>query len=243
MIGSSLSKTLTLLKAELGVNLSIGTADDSRYYQMIETQQEWYASMFDWNQLADKWDAVVTQGAGGRYTLIPTIDYQGVTTSINFDRPVLVYVKYSMKWQEIVYGIGPAEYNVRDSELNPTSTQDPVMRWKFKPSDRTYFEVWPLSASPSQTIRFEGQRKVNTLRTANVLDPTKTLELDDRLIALAIAVDVLSAKEDPAVKAKSEKLNALWQTLRAAESSENRSFPLGGGDRRIQRRVVPITVG
>jgi hypothetical protein len=243
MVNNTLAKALTLLKAELGANLTIGTSDDSRYYSMLESQQEWFASMYDWNQLYDKWDVTVVGGSAGRYSSFPSVDYNGNTYSINFDRPVIAYVKYTIRWQEMVYGIGIMEYNVRNSELTTPATQDPLMKWRYKPGDNSKFEVWPLGASASQTMRFEGQRKLTSLRTVgDVIDPTKTLDLDDRLLVLSVAINVLTAKEDPSVKVKSDKLNALWQVLRASESKQNRSFPLGETHKTNTRRVVPITV-
>lgn len=243
MTGNTLANVLTKLKSELGANLTIGTADDARYYEMIETQQEWFSSMYDWNVLKDDWEVTITTGAGGRYPTVPTVDTLGNSHLINFDRPVVAYVKYSNKWQELGYGIGPTELNVKDSDEG--ETLDPVMKWMLKPGDSSKFEIWPLSASASQLIRFEGQRKVTSLRTAGSFVTTKTVDLDDRLIYLSLAVDILSAKEDPSAKSKSDRLNSVWQTLRAAESKSTRSFPLGAGvgAQTNPRRVVPITVG
>jgi len=120
MTGSTLAKTLTLLKAALKTNLTVGVADDALYCQMIEVQQEWYASTYDWSVLKDEWDAPVPAGAGGQFTDFPSVDTNGFTNAINFDRPLIAYVQFSSKWQELGFGIGVKEYNVWNSSLNET---------------------------------------------------------------------------------------------------------------------------
>lgn len=240
MTGTTLAKTLNLLKSTIGASLSVGVANDSLYLQQIETQQEWFASMYDWNVLADEWSVTVSAGTGGQFTTFPATDANAIAAEINFDRPVNTFVKYSSKWKEVGYGIGVAEMNVWDSTLG--QTQDPIMKWQTKQGDGSKFEVWPLG-SRAQEFRFVGQRKVNSLRTSGNLDTTKSLDLDDRLIAYAIAVETLTEKESPSAKLISDKLNALWQVLRAAESKSTRGFMLGGNKQQETRKVVPITVG
>jgi hypothetical protein len=243
MTGNTLANVLTKLKAELGTNLTIGTADDARYYEMIETRQEWYSSLWDWNVLRDTWEATVTPGAVGQYPTVPTQDANGNAFLINFDRPINVSVRYSAKWQEVLHGIGVDEMNVWDSDAGEAS--DPVQRWQLKDGDSTKFEIWPLGVAASQEIRFDGQRKLQSLRTAGVFVTTKVLDLDDRLIYLSLAADILTGKEDPSARSKADMLESLWKTLRSAESKSARSFALGAGVGKTlnSRKVVPITVG
>lgn len=243
MTGTTLANVLTKLKSELGVNLTVGSADDSRYYELIETQQEWFASMYDWNVLKDTWTVNVTAGVGGRYPTLPTMDVYNNSFAINFDRPLKASVKYSDNWQDVEFGIGVDEMNVWDSD--DAESSEPIQRWKLKDGDSTKLEIWPLGVSATQTLRFDGQRKVQSLRTNGAFVTTKVLDLDDRLICLSIAVDLLTAKEDPSAKSKADRLEALWKVLRASESKSSRSFPLGSGVGRATnpRKVVPITVG
>lgn len=241
MLNATLAATLTVLKAAMRTNLTVGTADDAILYQAIETQQEWFASVYDWNVLRDEWQvANIAAGSGGRFSAFPTADVNGVTAEINFDRPLVASVKFSSKWRELGYGIGLNEYNTYNSEVD--EAQDPIMRWGYKKGDTTKFEIWPLGASP-QTVRFVGQRKVNSLRTSGSFVTTKTLDLDNRLIAYAVAVDMLTGREDPGAKSVQEKLNALWQVLRSSESKTTSSFTVGEGARQQQqKRITPITV-
>lgn len=237
-LGTTLAQTLVMLKSQIGASLSVGTADDTLNYQRIETKQTWFASMYDWDMLVDSWDQGITVGTPGRYTTFPTTDINGYTNTINFDRPVDAAVQYSLKWLDMGFGIGINEMNLWNSDLGMTS--NPVMKWDFKKGDRTKFEVWPLGGQ-TQTVRFTAQKNVATLRTAGVLDPTLTLTLDDQLISLAVAVDILTALEDASVKSYSEMLAARWRTLRGAEPKNLRTFGLYQKRDQPLRRVVPIT--
>lgn len=236
-LGTTLAQALVILKTHIGASISVGTADDTRFYQMLETKQFWFASMYDWDMLKDEWDATVLAGTAGRFTLFPTTDTNANTVSINFDRPVTAAVSYSLKWLDLTYGIGTDEMNLYNSDLGETST--PVMKWDFKKGDRTRFEVWPLGGQ-AQTVRFSAQKQVGTLRTAGVLDPTLTLTLDDRLVTLAVAVDYLASLEDNSTKAVSDMLAALWRTLRGAEPKSRTTFGLYQRRDISEKRVVPI---
>lgn len=240
MLNSTLAATLTILKAAMRTNLTVGTADDAILYQAIETQQEWFASVYDWNVLSDEWEvAGIAAGTAGRFNTFPSTDVNTVTSAINFDRPLIASVKFSSTWREIGYGIGLKEYNIYDSSL--VEAQDPILKWEYKKGDSTKFEIWPLGAT-AQTVRFVGQRKVNSLRTAGAFVTTKTLDLDDRLVAYSVAVDMLTGREDTGAKSIQEKLNALWQVLRSSESKTTSSFTVGGAASQQQKRIIPITV-
>lgn len=237
-LGTTLAQATIMLKSQIGASLSVGTADDTLFYQKIETKQQWFASMYDWDMLVDEWDAAIGLGVPGRFTAFPTVDVEGASQTINFDRPLIAAVSYSLKWLDMGFGIGTDEMNLWNSDLGQTS--NPCMKWDFKKSDRNYFEIWPLGGA-AQTVRFTGQRNIATLRTAGVLDPTKVLTLDDRLVTLAVAVDILTAMEDQSAKPTAEMLAALWRTLRGAEPKNLRTFGLYNRVDRPNRRVVPIT--
>ena len=237
-LGTTLAQTLVLLKTHIGASLSVGVADDALFLQKIETKQLWFASMYDWSMLVDSWEATIPAGSGGRYNDFPTVDINGNTVAINFDRPLVATVQFSRKWLDMKFGISTDEMNLWNSDLGMTS--NPSMKWDYKKGDRTKFGVWPLGGQ-IQTIMFTGQKQIDSLRTSGVLDTTKTLSLDDRLVALAVAVDYLAGLEDASVKSVSEMLAALWRTLRGADSKNLTTFGLYQRRDVPVRRVVPIT--
>ena len=228
MLGSTLASVMNLVKNEIRASLSAGTADDAAIKQAVETKQEWLASMFDWAELDDEWDATAT----GRYTAVPTTDVAAASRSINFDRAVQLSHKWNSIWNSIQNGITLEQYNAFDSDAG--DRQDPVLAWRFKPGDRTYFEVWPIPTA-SAALRFTGQRKLLTLRTASVLDTAKTLDLDDMLVAFAVAADFLSGKPEQASKA--ELFQMRFTAVRSANKTSDERFFIGG-DQRSSRQTL-----
>lgn len=236
MLGATLAAVLNLVKSELRASLSVGTADDALIKQAIETKQEWLASEYDWSELKDQWDVDTVPLTAGRYTAFPTTDVAGATYSINFDRPVYLETKWNTTWQPVCFGISSEEYNCQDSDEG--ENQDPVQHWDFKPGDRSYFEIWPL-ASTVYKLRFHGQRKLKTLRAAGVLDTTKVLDLDDQLVALAVAVDYLTGKPEQA--SKNTLFTARFNRCRGTNMQPDKRYYMGGNKQnRVNVRRLPI---
>ena len=238
MTGQTLTSVLNLVKSEIRASLSAGTADDALLKQAIETTQEWMCAEYDWSELKDKWDVNTTVGVPGRYTVFPTTDIVAATYAINFDRPFRLENKYNSVWRDIDFGIDSELYNSQDSDDG--DTQDPIQSWDHKPGDKSYFEIWPLAVT-STTLRFHGQRKAKTLRTASVLDGTKVLDIDDMLVALSVAVDYLSGKPEQA--AKITKLRERFARVRGSSKTSDEKIIMGGGrkPRKMFRRVPIIT--
>lgn len=224
--GQTLTTVLELLKAEIDDSLTVGTANDYRYEVLLEQMQLDLASEFDWAFLKDYWNVQIT----GQFNTIPTVDWRNQTNAIDFNRDVQVYVYYSRRFQPVVYGIDVPEWNTFDP--NPPVgvgpyVQDPVQRWMFKADDPTMFEVWPLPASTPWTVRFDGWRQLATLRTASVIDPTKTLELDGRLVALSVAMDLQTDKLAPSAIRIQRKLAQLMVNLRGNDNARYESVHIG----------------
>lgn len=224
--GQTLAQVTELLKAEIDDSLSVGTANDSRYYLLIEQMQLDLASEFDWSELRDYWDTQIT----GQFNDIPTVDWRGQTKSIDFTRNTQVYVYYSRHFQPVVYGIDVPEWNTFNP--NPPAgegpyKQDPIQRWMFKADDQTKFEVWPLPASTPWTVRFDGWRQLNTLRTAGSLDPALTLELDGRMVALSVAIDMQTDKLAPSAVRIQRKLAQLMINLRGNNNARPNDVHIG----------------
>lgn len=213
--GQTLLSVRNLLKERIDDSLSVGSANDARYDLAIEKKQESLATLYDWDFLYDYWDCTVNS----QYPTIPTVDGLGNTKSIDFDRSPELFVLYSLRYQPVTYGIGVPEWNLFPPSQNYTC--DPILRWRRKPDSTTLFEVWPIPATFPQTVRFVGFRTLTSLRTNGVLDPTLTLELDDRLVAYAVAYDMQADKNAPsAVQIKAE-----WTTLLSSLRGNNNERP------------------
>lgn len=107
-----------MVKAEIGFNQSSGTGMDLEIQTLLSNKQKWLSSKWDWPFLQTKFNVGV--GNGARYVNVP---------NLNWERPVLVEVKWTEIWQDVDYGIGSEEYNYLDSDEG--QQQDPVLRWTF----------------------------------------------------------------------------------------------------------------
>lgn len=218
-IGSTLLAVRKILKAELGVSLTVGSADDALYNQLLFNQQQFFLAGWDWSHLKDRWDKAVV--AGDRYLTLPGTDVLGATTAINFERGVEAEVLYLSRYLPIAYGIDTQDYNAFNPDLSQTSA--PVQKWQRELGDATKFEIWPAS-SAVQTIRFTGQR---TAPVWDVTDDTSIAYIDDQLLALAVAVDRLSGERSMQATAqlKQGKLQARWTSLRGKDKHRTNFTP------------------
>lgn len=234
-----LSTVLKMVRAQVAYasDPTINTAEDQRFYRLIDDKQRWLADEWDWPTLEEPWDVQVN--AGMRYPAIPTAPDQGPAVAFNKRRPLITSRKWNAYWDEVPYGIEEFEqYNNIDSDLG--QQQDPIQRWAY--SDTTAFEVWPIPAS-TQTFRFRGQRILNTLLAAGVYDPTKTLDLDDEMVMLFVVADYLQEQESPLWQSKLQAAMRQMDRVRAQEPRYERCYIMGSGgdnDRRIRRASFKV---
>lgn len=146
----------------------VSPGGDVTLRRQISTTQKWLALRHSWEFL--EVEKTVNLVAGTRYYSFPT----GPTLAFELGRPVEVHCWFANLWNEVDYGISPAEYNA----LNPVLDQrcDPVSKWQFYNAPALQLEVWPLPAT-AMDLRIKGQRKLNVL-----LADTDTCDLDDVLI-------------------------------------------------------------
>lgn len=234
-----LGTVLKMVRAQVAypADPTINTAEDQRFYQLIDDKQKWLADEWDWPTLEEWWDVQI--GPGVRYSAIPTAPDRGPAVAFNKRRPLITARQWNAYWDEVPYGIEEFEqYNNVNSDQG--QTQDPIQRWAY--NDTTSFEVWPVPAS-NQVFRFRGQRIVNTLQTAGVYDPTKTLDLDDEMVTLFVAADYLQEQESPLWQTKLQAAMRQMDRVRACEPRYERRYVMGSGgdnDRRIKRASFKI---
>jgi len=238
-----------MLKAETGKSLqTTSTTQDAEQNQIIADTQQWLSSEYDWPFLKARWDVTVAKGS--RYISFPTVDDDGLTTAINFERAgqLKVYVKWNNVWQEVPYGIREMEeYNYIDSDRG--MVLDPIQRWMF--DDQGKFEVWPMPASAT-TIRFVGQRVMTDLRATVGPPPTwndnALLDLDDLMVVYFAAAEysVREEQHDMAKYYLEAGQNRMAQVRATYPLIERPATIVGGGatfDRRALRVVPMVVVG
>ena len=221
--GTALSVIRTYLKAEIRDSQEINTTADAEFNYLLANKQKDLAFAYDWPFLEHKWDLACA--ANSRYLNIPTTDIRGLAVSINFERPVNAYRYWSSKYQEIFYGIGMDEYNLYNSDLSGNQV-DPIQKWQLisnanETSNPDQIEIWPKPAG-SQTIRFIGQRNVQALSS----DSDKA-DIDDLLLAYAVAADVLTLREQPNAKIAQEKAAKRLIALRSGYPTDECPIKFG----------------
>lgn len=230
---TALSTLVSLLKAETGKSLTIGTQQDATFKQLFANVQNWLAGAHDWPFLSDHWD--VQMGVGTRVHAVPTSSYNGGTANtytINFERPVVPRLKWGQHWYPVEWEIGVGEMNVWDSDRTETGT--PIQRIKMINADR--FEVWPIP-SEAQTLRFEAQRNVAAL----AVDADKA-DLDDLLLVYFCAADVLAKEGSRNAQISLTKATQRLAQLQASYPVRSARYILGSSGVREQVRINPIKI-
>lgn len=240
MRGTQLATLRQMLKAELGYNQD-STTQDQELNLLLANKQKFLGGEFDWPFLQGRWDLEVV--AGTRYIGLPLTQGgpTGQQSAINFERPVLYEVKYSLRWQEIHYSVDSEEYNFLDSD-RAGMVMNPIQRWRFatdssEPSDADQIEVWPIP-SITQATRFTGQRTIQDL-----IADTDVADLDDLLLVLMVAAEKLTRMKMPDAPLKTALAQERMMRIRAAYPTKQSSTIIGGNlIDKPRRRRVPITI-
>jgi hypothetical protein len=208
--GVTLSLLRDRLRSEIGAspNPAMGTNAHHAMNTLLERTQErlWYD--FDWpNMMIDRDINLVD---GQRYYAFPA--------QIAYDRIICTNVKYAASWRPVIPGLNLKDYNFMDSDDG--IKQDPPLKWRHY--EDNMLEVWPIPASAS-VLRLSGIRKLKPL----VMD-TDVCEIDDKLIVLYAASEMLSHTKSADAPAKLALANAHYARLRGL-NSKNEVVRFGGG--------------
>lgn len=233
--GSTVGQVRLMVKTEIGDSVvsGVNAQTDGLINRRIVQMQQWLANEFKWPFLYGPFDAPVATGQ--RFVTFPVIV---------LDNSVKVNVKYNLLWSPVGYGVGPAQYNIYDSERNIYA--DPITFWReyngAPPSSSApatmQIEVWPIPRTP-QTLRLEGQRALQTTATSTITDAS-ILDLDD--IMLAFFVGAQQTVGTPLGQMLQAKAQARFNELRAQSVSEHPVFPLGTGIKPTLQRETTVVI-
>lgn len=213
-LGTTFGQLLEQLQDECGSSSASSRNNDNRAYlrRLIQRVYETLCDDFDWTFLrVDNDEATKELEAGERYYDFPVA--MDLKTTVN------AWFYYNNVWIPLVYGIGPEQYTAMNPELDQRA--DPQIRWRVK--DAGQFEVWPLPASDGNKVRFTGKKRPTPL----VADSDRA-DMDDRLIVLFCAAEVLAKRNQKDAEIKIAAANARKIEMRARYSD---------------RRVVRVGMG
>jgi hypothetical protein len=226
---TTLANLRTQLKAYLGQTL--GTANDTTYNTLLSLQQQNEAKLFQYPFLEDRFDLAVPPGS--RYLTFPTLDNEGITTALNLEFDVIAEVYWSTIYQPVAYGIGSEQFNLLNSDI-PGNAQDPIQNWRW--SEENQIEIWPINIQ-GQTLRFTGQRALDPL----VAD-SDTADLDDQIIVLPVAVELLTRSKQPDAQLRLSKAMELLRAIKSHYPVKQNGLVFGGKEElpRDQVRLISI---
>jgi hypothetical protein len=223
---NTLSELLRMLRAEARVSTSTSAGLDNKDHlvQVIRRHYDTLYQNYDWPFMQiTREDAGITLAAGQRYYDFPD--------DLNPEMPFVVWYKYAGIWYKLEQGIGPSEYSVRDSDIDERS--DPAMRWDWY--GESQIEIWPLPATDDGEVRFEGTKKKTELNNDN-----DRADLDDLLIVLFAAAEVLASKGQKDAQMKATLANQRLNMLRGNVASQKRVVFGKGGEQHPKTRTIRI---
>lgn len=215
--GTTLLELREMLRAEIGAssNVAMGVNTTNQYDHVLRRTQDRLWADHNWDFGYIQRDETLIQGER----------YYAFDADIDFDRIVSAHVKWDNKWQPVNYGISTAEYNAHDSDLGEVN--DPVTRWRHHEDNQ--FEVWPVPASNGSVLRFEAIKKLTPL-----ISPSDVAVLDDNLIVLFAAAELLARSKAADAPAKLAQAQALFNKLKGNALKGDR-FIYGGAISRGDR--------
>lgn len=205
-----LTELREMLRAEIGAssNVAMGVNTANQHDHLLRRTQErlWVDHNWDFGSIQRDEQLI----AGQRY--------YAFGDDVDFDRIVDTHVKWGDIWHPIEYGISTSHYNAHDSDEG--ERLDPVLRWDHH--ENNMFEVWPIPDS-SYTLRFKAYRKLPPL-----IQPNDTAFLDDNLIVMFAAAELLARSGAKDANVKMAQAQAMFNKLKGNSLKKDR-FIYGGG--------------
>lgn len=218
--GTQLQVLRKMARAESGMstNVSQGANQVAQVNQVIQRTQETLWLNNEWEFLKIYSDESIVTGTG------QTGRYYSFNSGITFENVTSVELLPSTgdSWRPVIYGIDAEHYNAISSDEG--ERRDHVLRWQFY-NDGTgdQFEVWPMAASAGQTLRMHAKKDLSAL-----IADTDTADLDDHLITLYAAAELLAMSNPDLAEAKLRSAERLLVNLQGRQR-KSPMIIMGGG--------------
>jgi len=228
---TQLLSLIAQLRAETGrtQTVSVGIDEVENLKEMLRRVQEQLYDEYDWPHL--RVQKTVALAAGQRYYDLPT--------GLNFDRIEDVRLEYNDVYQGIDRGIELEDYSIFNSNATTPERSSPSLKWDIRYTGSTeQIEVWPIPNDNIQTLYFLGTQSLSDL-----IQESDRADLDDRLIVLYAAAEILARQESKDAQAKLEQANKRLATLRKNSIKKAPMIQMGlGRVRGTDRNKVKIVV-
>lgn len=190
-----------MLRDETGQanSVAVGVAAMPALKQILRRTQDTLYLRHDWPFLRQHFDRITLQ-AGERFYDVPN--------ALNLERIEEVAIWFNNLPMVIEKGIGNEEYAKYDSEAD--SRAEPALRWDVRwTGSKEQIEIWPIPSTNDQQLQFRGIRKLRPL-----INNDDVCDLDDHMIVLFAAAEILARDKSPDAQAKLQAGEARFQLLR-----------------------------
>lgn len=226
--GTQLLELIAQLRAETGrtQNVAVGVDEKENLKRMLQRVQETLYDDNAWEHL--NINRKITLAQGQRYYDLPS--------DLNFDKISNVKLKYGGNFVDFPRGIEFNDYSTYDSMSDEQSS--PARKWDIRyTGSGEQLEVWPIPSSNGDEIHIFG-----TLALPALVQESDRAVLDDIMIVLYAAAEILSRQKSPDAQAKLELGNKRKLKLlgNASTGKPPVQIGLGGKTRDISNRTTVI---
>tara|TARA_B000000609_G_scaffold18874_1_gene11661 strand:+ start:7724 stop:8443 length:720 start_codon:yes stop_codon:yes gene_type:complete len=216
--GTTLAILINDLRSEIGHSLqpNLGRSTRDVHINVLQRTQRRLWEDYAWPFLRVFRDIDIS--ANQRYYNLPS--------DITFERIEKVEFKHGDYWTKMEYGIGADQYNQFDSDRGITSY--PISRYDTHENDQ--IELWPIPSTNSNStskigmVRFHGIKNLGGL-----INETDKADLDDQLIILYAAAEILARQKQADAQNKLAQAQAHYNRLKA-RLAKTETFVIGGGE-------------
>jgi hypothetical protein len=228
--GKQLLSLLAQLRAETGrsQSVSVGVAEADNLKEVLRRTQETLYDEYDWPHMNVQ--KTITLSAGQRYYDLPS--------GLNFDRIQDVKLRYNTVYVELDRGITFEDYSIFDSNASTPERSFPTLKWDIRDTGSgEQIEVWPIP-NQAATIYMFGTKTLSDL-----IQEADTADLDDRLIVLFAAAEMLSRQKSNDAKVKLSQAERRLLTLRRNSQAASKPVQIGlGGKQKMDRNRTRVIV-
>lgn len=227
--GKQLQELIAQLRAETGrsQDVSVGVDEVENLKEILRRTQEVLYDDYEWPHL--RVERTVALANGQRYYDFPS--------DLDFDRIQEVKYKYNNVYTYLERGVGFDDYSIFDSNADERSS--PALKWDVRDTGATeQLEVWPIP-NEVNTIYFRGTKKL-----ADLIQDEDRADLDDRLIVLFAAAELLQRQKSNDAQAKLQQANNRLLILRRNSQAGSKTIQVGLGNsardqsNRLKTRVI-----
>jgi len=217
------------LRAETGrsQNVAVGVDEVENLKEVLRRTQEVLYDDYEWPHL--RVERSISLAAGQRYYDFPS--------DLDFDRMIDVKYKYNNVYIQLERGISFDDFSIFDSNADERSS--PALKWDVRNTGSgEQLEIWPIPPA-TDSVHFFGTKQLGDL-----IQEADTADLDDRLIVLFAAAEILARQKSGDAKLKVEQANNRLLVLRRNSQAASKTIQVGLGNRagdqsnRLKTRII-----